>query len=290
MKQIGFIGVGHMGGPMAIRLIEAGYALSVFDISDEALKPLLDHGAKRVDSVEVLAGNDIIFTMLQTGEQVEGAVSGLFHSAKQGTYFVDCSSIDVGTAKRLHEAARAQGHYFLDAPVSGGVVGAANGTLTIMVGGDNETLDTIAPILAHLGKNVIHAGAAGCGQVAKICNNMILGVSMAVVSEAFNLAASLGLEPQRLFDICTNSSGRCWSLDTYCPYPGIMDNVPSSNDYRAGFMAKMMLKDLNLSQDAAEVAGVKTPLGEHARALYQAMCDAGSAELDFSAIIQELAK
>lgn len=291
--KVGFIGLGHMGFPMANNLLHSSLVEQLFisDLVEEPIVKLTAKGATQADSIKQMAANcDIIFTMLQTGEQVEKVClgsDGIYSNAKDGLIHIDCSSIDVLKCRELHEAAKGFGVKKLDAPVSGGVKGAQAATLTIMVGGNKDLLEQVRPVLDNLGKNIFHAGIAGSGQVAKICNNMVLGVSMIAVSEAFNLGQSLGVEPQNLFEILANSSGQCWSLTSYCPYPDILENVPSSNDYKPGFTAQMMLKDLKLSQKAANAVGAATPMGATASSLYALFANFHGGD-DFSAIIKFL--
>lgn len=294
MAQIGFVGLGNMGMPMVQNLLQADHKLQVFDINPTALQQAREAGATAVKDMAELAQNaEIIFTMLQTGEQVSSVCLGennLFAQAKAGTLFIDCSSIAVTTCRELHQAAKAAGHLMVDAPVSGGIAGATAGTLTIMVGSDSQDFQAAKPILEVVGKNIIHAGPPGNGQVAKICNNMILGVSMIAISEAYSLAENLGLSAKKLYEICSEATGQCWALTNYSPVPGILENVPANNDFRPGFTSKMMLKDLNLSQEAAKSVLQQTPLGEHARDLYQQFVESDNAELDFSGIIKMLQK
>lgn len=289
MSKIGFIGVGNMGSRMCARLLEAKQVCKVYDVHPVAANAMAQQGAEQAAKLADLADCSIIITMLQSGEQVEQTIEPLFDCVQAGTTFIDCSSIDIETTRKLHQHAKDNGFHFIDAPVSGGIKGAESGTLTIMVGGEASTLKSVQPILEYMGQNIIHTGHAGCGQAAKMCNNMILGVSMIAVSEAFNLAKAAGLEAEKLYDICSNASGQCWSLTSYCPEPDILDNVPSNNDYKPGFAARMMFKDLNLSQDAADTMHVKTPMGYLAYELYQKMLENGKGDLDFSAIIKDLA-
>ncbi|WP_165475073.1 3-hydroxyisobutyrate dehydrogenase [Legionella yabuuchiae] len=290
MANIGFVGLGHMGLPMAINLMNANHTVTGFDRQPEALTALQREGGSRAESLIMLAkDSEIIITMLQTGEQVKQVCfgeDGLFAAAKKGTLFIDCSSIDVTSARAFHTQAEEHGHLVLDAPVSGGVLGAKAATLTFMVGGKEEAFAKAHPIFLAMGKKIIHTGEAGSGQAAKICNNMILGISMIAVSEAFVLAEQLELSAQKLHEVVTNSSGQCWTMNQYVPVPGILDNVPANQDYKAGFTAAMMLKDLKLSQQCAEESGVETPLGATAKQLYQSLVNDGMEELDFSAIIK----
>ena len=290
MANIGFVGLGHMGLPMGINLLKAGHRVTGFDLQAAAMDAFHHAGGMKADSLQSAArGQDILITMLQTGQQVEHVClgeNGLFAATNPDTLFIDCSSIDVNTSRKIHKEASACHLVALDAPVSGGVKGASGATLTFMVGGTEKAFIEAKPILAHMGKTIIHTGKPCSGQAAKICNNMILGISMIAVSEAFTLAEHLGLTPQKLFEVVTHSSGQCWVMNQYVPVPGILDNVPANNDYQAGFTAAMMLKDLSLSQRSAKDVGVKTPMGEKATRLYQQFNDAGMSELDFSAIIK----
>lgn len=295
MAKIGFIGLGHMGNPMVKNLLRHKHEVVVYDLVDEAVHALVQEGAVAATSVvAVTETTDVIITMLQTGAQVQQCClgdKGIFaHIQRTNALYIDCSSIDISASKQLHEKAKNLGIAMLDAPVSGGVAAAVAGTLTFMVGGETANFHKANSILAAMGKNIIHAGAESHGVAAKICNNMILGVSMIAVSEAFILANKLGLDPQKLFDISTHASGQCWSLSQYCPWPNILPNVPSSHHYQPGFTAQMMLKDLMLSQDAAAYANIDTPLGEHAKALFQQFVDDDHGQLDFSGIIEMLKK
>ena len=290
MARIGFIGLGNMGGPMVANLIKAGHSLSVFDIAQEHVAASVVLGADAANSqIGVLDKAEFVITMLPSGREVGAVYSGadgLISAASNDTVLIDCSTIDVETARRIHAEAEQRGLMLLDAPVSGGVAGAAAATLTFMVGGAPELFAKAEPILKCMGKAVIHAGDAGAGQAAKICNNMILGVSMIAVCEAFVLAERLGLAPEKLFEISSQSSGQCWSLTSYCPVPGPVASAPSNRDYRPGFTAAMMLKDLRLAQEAAIADGATTPLGAEAAALYGLFVAAGNGQVDFSGIIR----
>lgn len=293
MARIGFVGLGHMGLPMAINLVKAGHQVTGFDLQAEALKTLADAGGFAANSLADAAKNqDAFITMLQTGEQVRQVClgeKGLFANAAANTLYIDCSSIDVQTSRELHQQATEKQLSVVDAPVSGGVTGAAAATLTMMVGGDEKSFEQGKPLLSVMGKTIIHTGSAGSGQAAKICNNMILGISMIAISEAFVLAEHLGLSAENLFEVVSNSSGQCWAMTRYAPVPGILPNVPANNHYQPGFTAAMMLKDLRLSQNSAATVGVETPMGALATALYQQFNEAGQAQLDFSAIIKAIA-
>jgi 3-hydroxyisobutyrate dehydrogenase len=290
MARIGFIGLGNMGGPMVANLIKAGHSLSVFDIAQEHVAAAVALGADAANSqIGVLDKAEFVITMLPSGREVGAVYSGadgLISAATNDTVLIDSSTIDVETARRIHAEAGQRGLMLLDAPVSGGVAGAAAATLTFMVGGAPELFAKAEPILKCMGKAVIHAGDAGAGQAAKICNNMILGVSMIAVCEAFVLAERLGLAPEKLFEISSQSSGQCWSLTSYCPVPGPVASAPSNRDYRPGFTAAMMLKDLRLAQEAAIADGATTPLGAEAAALYGLFVAAGNGQVDFSGIIR----
>jgi 3-hydroxyisobutyrate dehydrogenase len=292
MAAIGFIGLGNMGGPMAQNLIKAGHALNVFDVSSHATAKLAEAGASVAETARGVAHNaEAVVTMLPAGQHVRSVYlgsQGLIAAAAPGTLFIDCSTIDVATAREVSAAATAAGHAMLDAPVSGGVGGAQAGTLTFMAGGDETAFSRARPILSAMGKTVVHAGGPGNGQAAKICNNMILGISMIAVSEAFALGEKLGLSHQTLFDIASKSSGQCWSLTSYCPVPGPVPASPANRDYAPGFTVAMMLKDLKLAQEASLSSGANTPLGAEAAALYGLYASHGKEGLDFSAIIKFL--
>lgn len=292
MKNIAFIGLGHMGQPMVKNLLNAGYKVTVFDVVPEAVKAAEKLGAIAGISLSEMAKQaDVVITMVQTGDQVSSLClgkDGLFTHAKKGSLFIDCSSIDITTCRTLHSAAEKLGLSMVDAPVSGGTKGAEAGTLTFMVGGSEENFLKAKPILTHMGKKIVHAGPAGNGQAAKICNNMILGISMIAVSEAFNLAEKLGLAAEKLFEISANASGQCWSLTVNPPIPGLVETAPANRNYQPGFAAKMMLKDLLLSQNAAQHSGATTPLGAEATALYSLFVSQGNGDKDFSGIVKML--
>ncbi len=292
MAQIGFIGLGNMGLPMARNLIKAGHPVCGYDVSAAALDKFAAAGGISVRSLDVASmGVDLVITMLPAREQVREvylAPGGVLASAKPGTLLIDCSTVDVETARAVAAAANVNELEMLDAPVSGGVAGAEAGTLTFMVGGGERAFARAKPVLEAMGKIIIPAGAAGSGQAAKICNNMILGISMIAVCEAFGLAEKLGLEPQKLFEIASQSSGQCWSLTSYCPIPGLVPTSPANRDYQPGFTAAMMLKDLKLAQDAARLTRAIAPLGAGAAAVYQRFVEEGGAATDFSGIIRLL--
>jgi 3-hydroxyisobutyrate dehydrogenase len=292
MAQIGFIGLGNMGLPMARNLIKAGHPVCGYDVNAAALDKFSAAGGISVRSLDVASmGVDLVITMLPAREQVREvylAPGGVLASAKPGTLLIDCSTVDVETARAVAAAANVNELEMLDAPVSGGVAGAEAGTLTFMVGGGDQAFARAKPVLEAMGKIIIQAGAAGSGQAAKICNNMILGISMIAVCEAFVLAEKLGLDPHKLFEIASQSSGQCWSLTSYCPVPGPVPTSPANRDYQAGFTSAMMLKDLNLAQDAARLTRAITPLGAGAAAVYQRFVEDGGAATDFSGIIRFL--
>ncbi|MCX7295334.1 MAG: 3-hydroxyisobutyrate dehydrogenase [Hyphomicrobiales bacterium] len=290
MARIGFIGLGNMGLPMALNLIKAGHQVEGVDLNPAAIEKLKAAGGGNAEFAKVAASRcDVVITMLPAGKHVREVylgAGGIVENANPGTLLIDCSTIDVETAREVAASAEARGLLMLDAPVSGGVGGAAGGTLTFMVGGSTQAFTRAQTILDKMGKTIVHAGGAGNGQAAKICNNMILGISMIAVSEAFVLAEKLGLDHQKLFDISSKSSGQCWSMTTYCPVPGPVATSPANRDYQPGFTAAMMLKDLRLAQDAAKAAGAKTELGADAERIYSVYASSGEAERDFSGIIR----
>jgi 3-hydroxyisobutyrate dehydrogenase len=292
MARIGFIGLGNMGLPMALNLIKAGHQVEGFDVNGASVAKLRDAGGVALESVKLAASRaDVVVTMLPSGNEVREVylgVAGVVESANQGTLLIDSSTIDVESARLVAAAAQARGLAMVDAPVSGGVGGAQAATLTFMVGGPEAAFIRAKPVLDGMGKTVVHAGGPGNGQAAKICNNMILGVSMIVTAEAFLLAEKLGLDKQKLFDISSRSSGQCWSMTNYCPVPGPVPTSPANRDYQAGFTASMMLKDLKLAQDAARSAGAATPLGAEAAALYALYVGQGEGARDFSGIVRFL--
>ena len=289
MAVIGFVGLGNMGAPMAANLVRAGHTVRGFDLAPEPRAAAERAGiAWATDAADAAHGAEAVLTMLPAGRHVVGAYEGLLAAAAPGTLFVDCSTVDVGSARRAHEMAGAAGMASVDAPVSGGTGGAAAGTLTFMAGGSDDAVSRARPVLEAMGKRVVHCGGPGAGQAAKICNNMILGVSMIAVCEAFVLAETLGLSHQALFDVASTSSGQCWSLTSYCPVPGPVPASPANADYRPGFSAGLMLKDLRLAQEAAEGGGADTALGRHAAEIYAAFEAAGGAGVDFSGIIRAI--
>jgi len=292
MAKIGFIGLGNMGLPMAQNLIKAHHDVTGFDVTKSALDKLAADRGGVAEGVPAACRNaDVIITMLPAGEHVRSvylAEAGVMANAPPAALLIDCSTIDVATARAVAAAAAERGFAMLDAPVSGGVGGAQAATLTFMVGGADEAFARAQPILAAMGKAIVHAGGSGNGQAAKICNNMILGASMIAVSEGFLLAEKLGLDAQKLFDIASKSSGQCWSLTNYCPVPGPVPTSPANRGYQAGFTAAMMLKDLKLAQEAARAGGASTPLGAQAAVLYGLYAAHGRGSEDFSGIIRFL--
>ena len=292
MATIAFIGLGNMGAPMACNLLKAGHVVRGHDVVPANLERFAAAGGVASGSVaEAASGAEAVVTMLPAGRHVRDVylgAGGLVAACCHGTLLVDCSTIDVATARAVEAEARAAGHDFVDAPVSGGTGGAEAGTLTFMCGGSPEAFARAQPSLAQMGRTVVHAGGPGNGQAAKICNNMILGISMIAVGEAFNLARGLGLDAQKLYDIASKSSGQCWSLTSYCPVPGPVPASPANRDYAPGFTGDMMLKDLRLAQEAAHGAGVATPLGAAAQALYALYARGGQGSDDFSGIIRML--
>jgi 3-hydroxyisobutyrate dehydrogenase len=290
MATVAFLGLGHMGLPMARNLLKAGHTVQGYDVSTAAVARFAEAGGTGAVSVQkAVAGAACVVTMLPEGRHVRAVYmdqGGVFASAGADTLLIDCSTIDVDTARTVAAAAAARGYAMVDAPVSGGVAGAEAATLTFMVGGAQPAFDRAEPVLAQLGKAVIHAGGPGNGQAAKICNNMMLGIQMLSVCEAMALARRLGLATDRLFEISRVSSGQCWSLTSYCPVPGPVPASPANRDYRPGFTTAMMLKDLRLAQAAAQAAGATTPLGAEAYQLYSLFASAGNEGLDFSAIIK----
>jgi len=286
MSSIGFIGLGNMGAPMAANLVKAGRRVHGFDVVPASREASARDGVQIVGSARSTVENaDIVITMLPAGEHVLAVWDDIVPVARQGTLFIDCSTIDVASARKAHKLAAASGIATLDAPVSGGVGGAKAATLTFMVGGSAHAFAHGKPVLEQMGKRIVHCGEAGNGQVAKICNNMILGISMIGVSEAFVLGERLGLSHQALFDVASASSGQCWSLTSYCPVPGPVAASPANNHYRPGFAAALMLKDLKLARAAAVSVKAHTALGAHAAKIYEEMAHAGRSGDDFSGII-----
>jgi len=289
MTIIAFIGLGNMGNPMAANLVKAGLSVHGFDLMPENLKAATSNGVTvMANAAAAVKDADVVVTMLPAGKHVISVYEDIAPKAKKGALFIDSSTIDVDSARRAHAIAARNGLLSVDAPVSGGTGGAAAGTLTFMAGGAKDAFAKAEPILKPMAGRIVHCGDAGAGQAAKICNNMILGISMIGVSEAFVLAEKLGLSHQALFDVASTSSGQCWSLTTYCPVPGPVATSPANRDYKPGFAAALMLKDLKLSQEAAAAAGAVTPLGAEAAQLYALYAAQGGGDNDFSGIIRFL--
>jgi 3-hydroxyisobutyrate dehydrogenase len=288
MARIAFIGLGHMGGGMAPNLVKAGHDVWAFDLSDAALDAAVKAGCNRAGSSdEACVDAEVVITMLPAAKHVlEVYRNHVFDSAPKSALLIDCSTIDVASARTAEEEAKAKGYAMVDAPVSGGIAAAAGGTLAFMVGGSDEAFAKAKPILDPMAKAVIHAGGPGAGQAAKICNNMILGATMIATCEGFVLAQKLGLDPQVFFDISSQASGQSWSMTSYCPVPGVGPKTPAENDYEGGFAAALMLKDLKLAEEAAQQAGAYTPMGGEAEELFQRFVDRGGGSKDFSGIIK----
>src|SRR6266478_2465951 len=291
MASIAFIGLGNMGGPMAANLVKAGDKVIAFDLVEASRNQAMSDGAAIADSAVASAkGADTVITMLPAGKHVISVWSEVIPSMIKGALIIDCSTIDVESAKQAHALAAQSGMLSVDAPVSGGTGGAKGATLTFMCGGEDKAFAAAKPVLENMGKKLVHCGGAGAGQAAKICNNMILGISMIGVGEAFALAEKLGLSHQALFDVASTSSGQCWALTSYCPVPGPVPASPANRDYAPGFTAAMMLKDLRLAQQAAGASAAPTPLGATAANLYQLFVDEGAGGRDFSAIYRFIRK
>jgi len=289
MARVGFIGLGNMGGPMSRNLVRAGHEVQGFDVVEEAMQFAAQAGVKAAGSVKAAAsGVDLVFTMLPVGGNVREVLldDGVLAAAAPGTAIVDCSTIDVETAREAHAAAAAAGFPMLDAPVSGGTTGADAATLTFMCGGDRATFERVAPVLRNMGAKVVLCGGPGMGQVTKICNNMIAGVTIAAVAEAFVMGERLGVDRQVLYDVITTATGNSYILEKSCPMPGPVPTSPSSNGFKPGFMAKLMLKDLRLSQAAAQTAGTATPMGAAAAAAFALHVNNGHGDLDSSSLIK----
>jgi len=289
MATIAFIGLGNMGGPMAANLVKAGHKVVAFDLAEASRNQAKTDGAGIAESAAgAVKGADVVVTMLPAGKHVLGVWGEVVPVMTKSALIIDSSTIDVESARQAHTLAARHGVLSVDAPVSGGTGGAKGATLTFMCGGEDNAFAAAKPVLENMGKKIVHCGGAGAGQAAKICNNMILGISMIAVSEAFALAEKLGLSHQALFDVASTSSGQCWSLTTYCPVPGPVPTSPANNDYKPGFASALMVKDLTLAQDAAKAAGAATPLGKHAQEIYQSFDAAGQGGVDFSGIIKHV--
>lgn len=290
MARVAFIGLGNMGGGMAANLAKNGHDVRAYDLAPEALDRAKAAGClPAASAADALDGAEAVVTMLPAGKHVEQVYAdAIYPHAPAAAILIDCSTIDVATAKRIGEAAQAKGLTAVDAPVSGGIAAANAGTLTFMVGGSAEGFARAEPFLSDMGKAVIHAGSSGAGQAAKICNNMLLGATMVATCEAFLLAEKLGLDPRKFYDISSVSSGQSWSMTSYAPLPGVGPETPADHDYQGGFAAALMLKDLKLAMEAARGAGADTPMGERATELYQRFADQGQGGTDFSGIIRML--
>jgi 3-hydroxyisobutyrate dehydrogenase len=288
MTTVAFIGLGNMGGPMAANLVKAGHDVIGFDLVSVSMDEAKANGVRAADSARAAVKNaNVVITMLPAGKHVVSVWTDVIPSVN-GALMIDCSTIDVDSARQAHALAGTASLLSVDAPVSGGVGGAKAATLTFMAGGEDKAFAAAKPILEAMGKKIVHCGDAGAGQAAKICNNMILGISMIAVGEAFALAEKLGLSHQALFDVASTSSGQCWSLTSYCPVPGPVPTSPANNDYKPGFASALMLKDLTLAQEAANSVGAVTPLGQHAQEIYKTFEAAGNGGVDFSGIIRHL--
>ncbi|MGV8936615.1 MAG: 3-hydroxyisobutyrate dehydrogenase [Allorhizobium sp.] len=289
MTRVAFVGLGNMGGPMAANLVKAGHTVAGFDLSATILETAAETGVTASNSLSAaLTDAEVVVTMLPKGAHVIAVWTDILSAIAPATLLIDCSTIDVDSARKSHDMAEKAGCLSLDAPVSGGTGGAAAGTLTFMAGGSDDAFTKAKPLLEAMGKKIVHCGNNGAGQAAKICNNMILGISMIGVCEAFALGEKLGLSHQALFDVASTSSGQCWSINTYCPVPGPVPTSPANNDYKPGFAAALMLKDLRLSQEAALATGASTPLGAEAAQLFGLFEKQGHGGRDFSAIIEML--
>ncbi len=288
MARVAFIGLGNMGSGMAANLAKAGHEVHAFDLSKPALDRAVQHGCTRdASATEACKDADAVITMLPAGGHVASVYrESVLGHAPTSAILMDCSTIDVATARSVEEEAAAQGYKMVDAPVSGGIAAAEAGTLTFMVGGSDDGFERAREYLEKMGKAVIHAGGLGSGQAAKICNNMLLGATMAATCEAFVLAQKLGLDPQVFYDISSKASGQSWSMTSYCPVPGVGPDTPADRNYDGGFMAQLMLKDLKLAMEAAQAADAYTPMGAEAEELYQRFVDRGGGDKDFSAIIK----
>jgi 3-hydroxyisobutyrate dehydrogenase len=288
MARIAFIGLGHMGGGMAPNLVKAGHEVRAFDLSEEALSKACEQGCGRAGSTEeAVKDAEVVITMLPAGKHVLDVYrNNVFGNAPASALLIDCSTIDVASARTVEEEAAAKGYEMVDAPVSGGIAAAAGGTLAFMVGGSDEAFAKAKPFIEPMAKAVIHAGGPGAGQAAKICNNMILGATMAATCEGFVLAQKLGLDPQVFFDISSQASGQSWSMTSYCPVPGVGPKTPADNNYDGGFAAALMLKDLKLAMEAAKQVGLELEMGEEAEEEFQKFVGKGGGNKDFSGIIK----
>lgn len=292
MAEITFIGLGNMGLPMAMNLLKNGHSVTGFDLAEDQVKILTNAGGKSTSDInKTIQTSDAVITMLPSGKIVKSIFfgdNGIINNAPKNLLLIDSSTIDVETAREVSKEAISKNLRIVDAPVSGGVGGAQAGTLTFMVGGEKESFDSAKEFLDIMGGNIIYAGLSGNGQAAKICNNMLLGISMIGTAEAFNLAENLGLDAQTFFDISSTASGQCWSMTSYCPVPGPVPSSPANNDYKPGFSSALMLKDLRLSQEAASMTTSSTPLGANATSIYEEIENLGQANIDFSGVIKLL--
>jgi 3-hydroxyisobutyrate dehydrogenase len=292
MAEITFIGLGNMGLPMAMNLLKNGHSVTGFDLAEDQVKILTNAGGKSTSDInKTIQTSDAVITMLPSGKIVKSIYlgdNGIINNAPKNLLLIDSSTIDVETAREVSKEAISKNLRIVDAPVSGGVGGAQAGTLTFMVGGEKESFDSAKEFLDIMGGNIIYAGLSGNGQAAKICNNMLLGISMIGTAEAFNLAENLGLDAQTFFDISSTASGQCWSMTSYCPVPGPVPSSPANNDYKPGFSSALMLKDLRLSQEAASMTTSATPLGANATSIYEEIENLGQANIDFSGVIKLL--
>ncbi|MGI9420439.1 MAG: 3-hydroxyisobutyrate dehydrogenase [Geminicoccaceae bacterium] len=286
MSRIGFIGLGNMGAPMAANLAKAGHDVLGFDVAGVTVESV----AKAETAVAAAAARDMVITMLPDGRIVRSVYEDIVGAAPAGACLIDCSTVDVESSRAAHDMAAKAGLLSVDAPVSGGVGGATAGTLTFMAGGGEEAFARAEPLFQIMGQKAVHCGEAGAGQAAKICNNMLLAISMIGTGEAFTLGQKLGLDPQKLFEVISTSSGHCWSVNSYCPVPGVGPASPADNDFAPGFAAELMVKDTGLSQEAADAVAAATPLGRHAADLYHAFVEAGGRGKDFSGIIEMVRK
>lgn len=284
MSRIGFIGLGNMGAPMAANLAKAGHDVAGFDVADVTVPGVV----KAASAVAATTTRDLVITMLPDGRILRSVYEDIVSAAAPGCCLVDCSTVDVESARAGHAMAADAGLLSVDAPVSGGTVGATAGTLTFMAGGSEEAFAVASPLFEIMGQKIVHCGEAGAGQAAKICNNMILAISMIGVGEGFDLAAKLGLAPEKLFDVVSTSSGQCWALNSYCPVPGVGPRTPADDEFKPGFAAELMMKDTGLSQDAADAVEAATPLGRHAADLYREFVETGGRGKDYSGIIKML--
>lgn len=292
MIEIGFIGLGHMGLPMAQNLLRAGHRVKGYDINPQALEAFRQKGGEIANDIPTAVKNaDVVLTMLPEGKHVLAAYEGpqgIFNHVQQNVLIAECSTIDMATARHIHAQAEERGLRLIDSPVSGGVGGAQAATLTFMIGGRDEDFKRMKPILDLMGKTIIYCGEAGLGQAAKICNNLVLGITMIGACEAFNLAEKLGLAMGKFFEVASQSSAQCWSISTYCPVPGPVPSSPANRDYAAGFTAAMMMKDLKLAALASDMTSIPSPLGAEALSLYTLFCKNGGQDFDFSGIMMFL--